>query len=123
MAVNAGAALAAYSATTTGRPLDRLGRVFGQDGVRRRTSEDQTNQASCLNLVTNAVFVWNTVYMKAAIDRLVEEGAIGTDVDLSHLSPGLHEHVDPYGRYRFDVDDAVASGRLRPLRLPEAATP
>ncbi len=59
--------------------------------------------------------------MKAAVDTLIEEGAISKNVDLSHLSPGLHEHVNPYGRYRFDVDDAVASGGLRPLRLPEVA--
>ena len=36
--------------------------------------EDQANQASCVNLVTNAVIVWNTVYMGAVIDRLRAKG-------------------------------------------------
>ena len=31
--------------------------------IRRRYHEEQLNPASCLNLVTNAVVLWNTVYM------------------------------------------------------------
>jgi TnpA family transposase len=31
--------------------------------------EAQTNQAICLNVVTNAVIIWNTVYMQAALDQ------------------------------------------------------
>lgn len=36
--------------------------------IRSSQDEDLTNQASCLNLVTNAVVTWNTVYMTAVID-------------------------------------------------------
>jgi Tn3 transposase DDE domain len=32
--------------------------------VHRKQEEAQTNQAMCVNLVTNAVVVWNTVYMQ-----------------------------------------------------------
>ena len=45
-----------------------------QGQVRRAQPEDQANQASCLNLVTNAVIAWNTVYMAAVIDRLKSKG-------------------------------------------------
>jgi len=38
-----------------------------QGQLRRHQSEDQANQASCLNLLTNAVVTWNTVYMTDAI--------------------------------------------------------
>ena len=38
--------------------------------IRRKQEEEQTNQAGCLNLLTNAVIAWNTVYMAAVIDRL-----------------------------------------------------
>ena len=31
--------------------------------------EEQTNQAGCLNLLTNAVVAWNTVYMAVAIEQ------------------------------------------------------
>src|SRR6266704_6667404 len=41
---------------------------FANQGyIRRHQPEDQANQASCLNLVTNAVVTWNTTYMMDAI--------------------------------------------------------
>ena len=61
---------------------------FAHEGkVRRRQTEQQTDQILCLNLVTNAIVTWNTVYMNAAIERLRAEGRIGRDIDLGHLSP------------------------------------
>ena len=45
--------------------------------IRRKQEEEQVHQARCLNLVTNAVIAWNTVYMAAAIDRLRVDGHAG----------------------------------------------
>jgi TnpA family transposase len=39
--------------------------VANKGQLRRKRSEELTHQASCLNLVTNAVILWNTVYMTA----------------------------------------------------------
>ncbi|MHB8508538.1 MAG: hypothetical protein ACYDGR_07805 [Candidatus Dormibacteria bacterium] len=39
--------------------------------------------------------------------------------DLIHLSPTLHEHINPYGKYRFDVDAGLSRSGLRPLRHPD----
>jgi TnpA family transposase len=40
---------------------------FVRDGaVSQKDEKDQNNQAACLSIVTNAVIVWNTVYMQAA---------------------------------------------------------
>src|SRR5215469_18437850 len=37
---------------------------FAREGVvRQKYEEGQANQAGCLNLLTNAVIVWNTVYI------------------------------------------------------------
>ena len=48
---------------------------FAHEGkVQRRQADQQTNQVLCLNLVTNAIVTWNTVYMNAAIERLRAEG-------------------------------------------------
>ena len=48
---------------------------FAHEGkVQRRQADQQTNQVLCLNLVTNALVTWNTVYMNAAIERLRAEG-------------------------------------------------
>ena len=91
--------------------------VFGEEGkIRRKQEEAQQNQAGCLNLLTNAVIVWNTVYMQAVIDALAREGYEIKEDDLAHLSPARHEHINRYGRYRFDVDFATTLDNLRPLR-------
>ena len=90
---------------------------FAHEGkVQRRQADQQTNQVVCLNLVTNAIVTWNTIYMNAAIERLRAEGRIGRDIDLGHLSPALYGHVNPYGKYRFEIEGRVPS--LRPLRSP-----
>jgi TnpA family transposase len=44
-----------------------------------------THQAICLNLVTNAVICWNTVYMAAAVEQLVREGYPVQERDLAHV--------------------------------------
>lgn len=93
--------------------------VFGGDGkIRRKQEAAQTEQAGCLNLMANAVVVWNTLYMQAAADALREGGHDVRDEDLAHLSPARHEHVNRYGRYRFDVEGAPDGRTLRPLRTP-----
>src|SRR5213080_3054160 len=51
--------------------------------IRRKQEEAQTNQAMCLNLITNAVGVWNTVYMQAVLDRLGREGLPVDEDDLA----------------------------------------
>lgn len=38
------------------------------------------------------------------------------DADVVHLSPARHEHINPYGKYPFNIDEAQKQGRLRPLR-------
>ena len=90
---------------------------FAHEGkVQRRQADQQTNQVLCLNLVTNAIVTWNTVYMNAAIERLRAEGRIGRDIDLGHLSPALYGHVNPYAKYRFEIEGRAPSPR--PLRSP-----
>ena len=94
---------------------------FAHEGkVQRRQADQQTNQILCLNLVTNAIVTWNTVYMNAAIERLRAEGKIGRDIDLGHLSPALYGHVNPYGKYRFEIEGRAPS--LRPLRRVPLST-
>jgi Tn3 transposase DDE domain len=70
----------------------------------------------CLNLVTNAVVVWNTVYMQAVLDQLRTEGMPVQEEALAHLSPARFEHVNPYGKSAFPMDQASQRQGLRPLR-------
>jgi TnpA family transposase len=74
-------------------------------GVIRRTPEEaQTNQAMGLHLVTNAVVVWNTMDIQAALDQLQTEGYPVVDEDLAHLAPARFEHVNPDGKDVFPLD-------------------
>jgi hypothetical protein len=72
----------------------------------------------CLNLVTNAVIVWNTVYMAAVVKQLKQEGYLVHDQDLAHVWPTRYAHINMYGKYRFNVEEARARKGLRPLQLP-----
>ena len=86
--------------------------------IRRKQEDEQNNQASCLTLLTNAVVAWNTIYITAALDQLKTEGYTPLDEDLSHLSPARYEHINPYGKYHFDVEAGLSRTQLRPLREP-----
>jgi TnpA family transposase len=86
--------------------------------IRRKQEEAQLNQALCLNILTNAVITWNTVYMTATIEKLRKAGHNITDEDIAHLSPARFEHINPYGRYRFEVEAGMKRTALRPLRNP-----
>jgi TnpA family transposase len=89
---------------------------FANEGeIRRRQADEQVNQVSCLNLVTNAVILWNTVYMSAVLDKLRDEGVEIRDENITHLSPARYEHINPYGKFTFDICQASRTG-LRPLR-------
>jgi hypothetical protein len=37
--------------------------------------------------------------------------------DLAHLSPARYEHINPYGRYQFQVDRWASKKPLRPIKL------
>ena len=83
---------------------------FANDGnIRKHQPEEQTDQALCLSLLVDAVILWNTVRYQEALDELRSDSYPVNDEDLSHLSPTRYAHVNPYGRYRFDLGE-VAGG-------------
>ncbi len=92
---------------------------FANEGkIRTHLEEEQINEAGCLNLVVNAIILWNTVYMQAIIEQLRNEGYQINDDDLRHLGPARHEHINPYGHYTFNVQQELQRKGLRPLRQP-----
>ena len=92
--------------------------IANKGQLRQRRGETLTHQALCLNLVTNAVIVWNTVYMAAAVEQLKHEGVPMHDGDLAHVWPTRYAHINMYGKYRFNVEEAHARKGLRPLQRP-----
>ncbi len=91
--------------------FDSLGRIRGQE------PEVYVNQAGCLNVLTNVVVVWNTVYMQAVLERLRTQGNSGDEADFAHLSPVCYGHINPYGKFRFEISVKLAANGLRSLRL------
>jgi TnpA family transposase len=68
--------------------------VAGGQKISKRDHETQLNQAACLNLVVNAVTVWNTVYIQAALDQIRNQGYKINPKDIENLSPARSEHID-----------------------------
>jgi TnpA family transposase len=87
-----------------------------QGRIRKRQPEGLVNQAGCLNLLSNAIVVWNTVYMQAALNELQKQGQPVNEADFVHLSPARYAHINPYGKFRFELGANLTSDGLRPLR-------
>ena len=88
--------------------------------LRQKYREGMENQLGALGLVVNAVALWNTRYLQAALDLI---GAMGEEVksgDVARLSPLKWQHINVLGRYHFELSPDAAGGDLRPLRDPEA---
>jgi TnpA family transposase len=92
--------------------------------VRDRAFEDQQNRASGLNLVMQAITVWNTVYIDRAVQELRKHRKID-DALLAHTSPLGWGHIILTGDYDWGEDKQLKPGEFRALRpVPQPqATP
>jgi TnpA family transposase len=89
---------------------------YGQRGeIRKRYREGQEDQLGALGLVTNAVVLWNTIYMQAALDHLQNQPGKIREEDEARLSPLVHGHLNVLGHYSFTLNEQVRNGQLRPL--------
>jgi TnpA family transposase len=89
--------------------------------VRDRAFEDQQNRASGLNLVMQAITVWNTVYIDLAVNELRKHRQID-DTLLPHVSPLGWGHIILTGDYDWGADKQLRLGEYRSLRpVPSAA--
>lgn len=86
----------------------------------RRTATAWRGQFGALGLVLNAIVLWTTKYIDAAVAQLRAEGHELRDEDIARLSPLKHGNLNVLGRYSFTASTPVA-GALRPLRDPDAA--
>jgi len=92
----------------------------GQRGeLRQRYREGQEDQLDALGLVVNAIALWNTRYIDAALEHLRKRGGDVLPADVRRLSPMGFAHINLFGRYYFGLSEALRKGRLRPLREPE----
>jgi TnpA family transposase len=82
--------------------------------------DDHRRHALCLQILINAVQVWNARYMTVAIDHLHNTlpNLVADDTAIAGVAPVAHAHVNSLGRYDLDREPPPA-GQLRPLRLGE----
>lgn len=102
-----------------GEAMNALARAifFGKHGeLRERALQDQLQRASALNLIINAISIWNTVYLTQAIEHLKTTGKYKEEL-LPHISPLGWEHINFLGEYSFKAKTSNSIYALRPLRL------
>lgn len=91
---------------------------FGKQGeLRERTLQHQLQRASALNIIINAISVWNTLHLTKAVEYQKGLGNFNEDL-LHHMSPLVWEHINLLGEYHFNSEKMVSLGSLRPLILP-----
>ena len=88
--------------------------------IRKAYRQEQEEQLGALGLTLNAIALWNSTYIQAAIDQLTREGWNISEADIARVSPLLFKHINFLGRYAFDLPQAIAEGALRPLRNPNS---
>ena len=63
-----------------------------------------------LGPVTNAVVLWNTLYMQEALSWIRSNGEeIGVE-DIARLSPLMHGHINMLGHYTFTLPEDILKG-------------
>ncbi|MBP2200530.1 hypothetical protein JOJ88_006071 [Pantoea cypripedii] len=68
-----------------------------------------------LGLVTNAVVLWNTLYMQGALSHLRIMGETPEDEHIARLSPLMHGHINMLGHYAFTLPEDILKGVCIPV--------
>jgi TnpA family transposase len=87
--------------------------------IRRKYYDEQQNQAACLNLVTNIVITWYTVYISYAIEQLKAESYPVNDEDVSYQWPTKFASINVHGKISFNIEEELNRKGLRPLQKPD----
>lgn len=91
---------------------------YGQRGeIRKSYREGQEDQLGALGLITNAVVLWNTIYMQEALSHLRKSRETLEDEHLARLSPLIHGHINMLGHYTFSLPDDILKGVLKSLNF------
>ena len=103
-----------------GEAMNGLARAifFGKQGeLRERTMENQLQRASALNIIINAINIWNTLYLEKAIEYRKSEGDFNEDL-IANISPLGWEHINLLGEYTFNSEESFSREGLRELNIP-----
>ncbi|MEM7175350.1 MAG: Tn3 family transposase [Chlamydiota bacterium] len=87
--------------------------------IYRKYREGQEDQLGALGIVTNAVILWNTIYIDSVLSHMKKNGGKLKEKDVACLSPLQHKHINVLGNYSFNLDEDVVKGNLRPLNIAD----
>ncbi|AGF57032.1 hypothetical protein B0P06_004681 [Clostridium saccharoperbutylacetonicum] len=82
---------------------------------RERELQDQFQRASALNILINAIIIWNTTYLQKAVDHLKQSYTFDESL-LKNIAPLGWEHINLLGEYNFDTKNIP---ELYDIKLPE----
>ncbi|QXW84023.1 Tn3 family transposase [Bacillus sp. LJBS17] len=102
-----------------GEAMNGLARAifFGKQGeLRERTIQHQLQRASALNIIINAISIWNTLHLTKAVEYQKRSDSFNEEL-LHHMSPLGWEHINLLGEYHFNSEKMVSLDSLRPLKL------
>lgn len=85
--------------------------------------DEMLHLVGSLNLLANADILWNSVYMTVALEQLEREEYVIDPEALMHIWPTRFEHINVYGKYEFNLEEARHRTGLRDLRRPDALDP
>ena len=113
--------LAAHRAGVPPHKLAREVRRGKRGTIREAYRVGIEDQFGSLGLVLNALVLWTTQYMDAAVAQARAEGHEIRDEGIARLSPLKHRNLNVLGRYSSTASQPVDG--LRPLRDPDAVSP
>jgi len=91
---------------------------YGQrEDIRKRYREGQEDQLGALGLVTNAVVLWNSLYIQEALSHLRSTGETPEDEHIARLSPLMHGHINMLNHYTFTLPEDILKRELRSLNF------
>lgn len=102
--------------STSPRPATAsLGRSFSGSAakLRQHYREGMEDQLGALGLALNAVVLFNSLHIDAAVKQLAADGFPVTDELLARLSPLQYDHINFLGRYAFTRPVAPGQRQLR----------
>ena len=85
--------------------------------MRERSLQNQLQRASALNILINAINIWNTLYLEKAVEFKKGTGDFEEEL-LSNISPMGWEHINFLGEYTFNSNEEISIEFLRALNLP-----
>lgn len=103
-----------------GEEMNALARAvfFGRRGYFwEHDFQEQFQKASCLNLILNAIVIWNTKYLKKAWNYYKYQNPNASEKYLKHVSPLNWEHINFLGEYNIENNPYYEEDNLRMLNL------